>query len=153
VRESVESLRPWAQSRKLTLRAVAGGGQDRLPPVLADAPRVVQILNNLISNAIKCTPEGGSIVVRAALGTGEESGMVVVSVSDTGCGIPEPDQKRLFEKFVQVSSDGRRREGTGLGLAIVRELLERHGGKVRLESTVGRGSTFFFTLPCAPAKS
>lgn len=149
-RESIESLRPWAQSRKLSLSAGGAEGSARLPPVLADAPRVVQVLNNLISNAIKCTPEGGAIEVRAAAGAGEETGKAVVSVSDTGCGIPEPDQKRLFEKFVQVSSDGRRREGTGLGLAIVRELVERHGGKVRLESAVGRGSTFSFTLPFAP---
>lgn len=150
IQESIESLRPWAQSRKLALMAGELETAAALPPVLADPPRAVQVLNNLISNAIKCTPECGSIVVRAGAGSGENAGMAVVSVADTGCGIPEPDQKRLFEKFAQVSSDGRRREGTGLGLAIVRELVAGHGGKVWLKSEVGKGSVFYFTLPFAP---
>ncbi len=149
IRESIESLRPWAQSRKLALMMEDAQTASALPSVSADAPRAVQVLNNLISNAIKCTPECGSIVLRAEAGTGENAGMAVVSVADTGCGIPEPDQKRLFEKFAQVSSDGRRREGTGLGLAIVRELVAGHGGKVWLKSEVGKGSTFYFTLPFA----
>jgi signal transduction histidine kinase len=92
---------------------------------------------------VKFTPEGGRIVLRA----GRAAGAVEIAVSDTGVGIAPEDQAAIFEEFRQVGSDERRREGTGLGLALARKFVELHGGRIRVESAVGRGSTFTFTLP------
>ena len=110
----------------------------------ADQRKLKQILLNLLSNAVKFTPEGGRITVGARL-TG---GMVEIAVSDTGIGIAAQDQTAVFEEFKQVGTDyTRKAEGTGLGLALTRKLVELHGGGMRLESELGKGSTFAFTLP------
>jgi CheY-like chemotaxis protein/anti-sigma regulatory factor (Ser/Thr protein kinase) len=112
--------------------------------VLADAIRLREIFTNLLSNAIKFTPKGGAITVEAA----EAAGMVRFSVRDTGIGIAPEDHAVIFEKFRQVAATTRGiREGTGLGLAIVKHLVEMHGGSIELESVVGKGSCFTFTLP------
>ena len=112
--------------------------------IVADERKVRQILLNLLSNAVKFTPDGGRIQVRVA----PISDAVAVAVSDTGIGIAPEDQPAVFEEFRQVGSDqARRAEGTGLGLALVKRLVELHGGTIRLESEVGKGSTFTFTLP------
>ncbi|MER3399538.1 MAG: hypothetical protein C4313_00135 [Thermoflexus sp.] len=118
-----------------------------LPPVLADKDRLVQILMNLVSNAHKYTPEGGQITLRARL----QGPQIQVEVSDTGIGIPPEALPRIFERFYRVD-DPRVQEtpGTGLGLSIVKALVEMHGGRIEVESEVGRGSTFRFTLPIAP---
>ena len=99
---------------------------------------------NLVSNAVKFTPEGGRVTVRGArLDDGAE-----VSVTDTGVGIAPDDQAVIFEEFRQVGGDGaRRREGTGLGLALTKRFVELHGGRIAVISEVGKGSTFTFTLP------
>jgi signal transduction histidine kinase len=144
VREAVESLQPWARKRGVVLSAEAAEG---CPKVSAEPRRVVQILTNLISNAIKFTPAGGSITVRAEAGRRDDAGYGVFSVSDTGCGIHEEDQGRLFRFFCQAGTAEQRSEGTGLGLALSRSLVEIQGGTMRLESRVGEGSTFSFTLP------
>ena len=109
----------------------------------ADARKVRQILINLLSNAVKFTPAGGRVTVRATVG-GDE---VAIAVEDDGIGIAPEDQRVVFEPFRQAGGPERRREGTGLGLALVRRMVELHGGRLILESTVGRGSTFTFTLP------
>ena len=98
---------------------------------------------NLLPNAIKFTPEGGRIEVRArpADGGGE------ISVSDTGVGIAPQDQDAIFEEFRQVGTADKKEEGTGLGLALSRKFIELHGGRIWVESQVGQGSTFTFTLP------
>jgi signal transduction histidine kinase len=114
-----------------------------LVEVIADERKVKQVVLNLLSNAVKFTPEGGRIVLRAA----RREGAVEIAVSDTGVGIAPEDQAAIFEEFRQVGSDDRRREGTGLGLALARKFVELHGGRIRVESAVGRGSTFTFTLP------
>ena len=116
--------------------------------VLADRGRVRQILLNLLSNAIKFTPDGGSITVRArSVDGGAETR---VAVTDTGIGIAPNDQPKLFREFVQLdASASRRYEGTGLGLALCKRLIELHGGSIGLDSDVGKGSTFWFTLPQA----
>src|SRR4029077_9221638 len=106
-----------------------------------------QILLNLLSNALKFTPDGGRISVRA----GRADGVVEISVTDTGIGIAPEDQEAIFEEFRQVGTDYvRKREGTGLGLALTRKFVELHGGRIRVESEVGKGSTFTFTLPERP---
>jgi len=122
-----------------------------LPPVNIDQDRIIQVLINLIGNAIKYTPPHGTITVSCE--QPDSSGMISVSVTDTGPGIPPEDIARIFEKFYQTrerpSSDI---AGTGIGLAIVKELVELHGGKVWAESEHGHGATFIFTLPLvAPA--
>ncbi len=117
------------------------------PPVgviEGDERKIKQILLNLLSNALKFTPEGGRVAVRAAVA----NGAVEVSVSDTGIGIAPEDQEAIFEEFRQAGEDyARKREGTGLGLALARKFVELHGGKIWVTSAVGQGATFTFTLP------
>ena len=116
--------------------------------VLADRGRVRQVLLNLLSNAIKFTPDGGQITVVAAVTNGGATARV--AVTDSGIGIAPEDQARLFQEFVQLdASASRKYEGTGLGLALSRRLIELHGGAIGVESELGKGSTFWFTLPVA----
>ena len=115
-----------------------------LPEVQIDPGRIKQVLYNLISNAIKFTPRGG--VVR--LGARADDQHLIVTVSDTGVGIAHEDLPRLFREFEQLRQPGGvRPEGTGLGLALTRRLVELHGGRVEVESMLGRGSTFSVHLP------
>lgn len=112
-----------------------------VPPVHADRHRLVRVLANLAGNAIKFTPEDGSILVEAV----RDGGEVVVMVRDTGIGIPEDELPRVFQRFWHAGRA--RRGGAGLGLAIARGVVEAHGGRIWAESVVGEGTTFFFTLP------
>jgi signal transduction histidine kinase len=116
---------------------------DRLGVIRADERKVKQVLLNLLSNALKFTPEGGKIDVRAAV----NDGVAEISVTDTGIGISPDDQDAVFEEFRQVGSVAKKVEGTGLGLAISRKFIELHGGRIWVGSQVGTGSTFTFTLP------
>ena len=115
-----------------------------LPPVLADKPRLGQVLVNLLHNAIKFTPPGGEIILKAR----QQEEMVLFSVQDTGKGIPAGDLTRVFERFYKTDP-ARSGGGTGLGLAIARHLVEAHHGEIWVESQEGKGSTFFFTIPVA----
>lgn len=119
---------------------------EALPEVLADPDRVVQVLSNLLSNAGKFTPEGGSIAVRAERLPDEA--MLRVSVTDTGVGIPAEAMPHLFERFFQTAA-GQAAGGTGLGLSISKTLIEAQGGQMGATSEAGRGTTFWFTLPLA----
>jgi signal transduction histidine kinase/HAMP domain-containing protein len=117
---------------------------DELPTVEADPEKISLILSNLISNAIKFTPEGGSIVINAK----DYLRGVLVSVSDTGAGIAPEDQERVFERFYQVRAGHiAGHGGIGLGLTIVKQLVELHQGQIWLESELGQGTTFYFTIP------
>jgi signal transduction histidine kinase len=147
--EGVESLRPWASSRGIALALGPSAAKRTGTAVLADHQRIVQVVINLISNAIKATPDGGAIAVDAEFGVGAEAGSVVVSVTDTGCGIAQEDLTRIFERFTQVVPKGRTREGVGLGLTIVRQIVGLHRGTMGVKSAPGAGSTFSFTLPLA----
>ena len=110
----------------------------------ADERKVKQVVFNLLSNAVKFTPDRGQVGIKA----GREDGGVRITVWDTGIGIAPEDQERIFEEFRQVGSiDGQRREGTGLGLALAKKFVELHGGRIWVESKIGRGSHFTFTLP------
>ena len=111
--------------------------------VEADERRIRQVVFNLLSNAVKFTPEGGSVIVSSARVNGE----VFVSVSDTGPGIAAEDQARIFEEFQQTDAGARQLEGTGLGLALSKRLIELHGGRIWVESELGKGSMFTFALP------
>jgi len=113
---------------------------------MADRVRFRQIVENLLSNAIKFTEPGGSVTV-AVQQAGDDA---YVSVADTGVGIAEDDQERVFEEFQQVGDPDRQRAGTGLGLALTRSLVEAHGGEITLVSILGKGSAFTVRLPAAP---
>jgi signal transduction histidine kinase len=108
-----------------------------------DERKIKQILLNLLSNAVKFTPEGGRITISAR----QTNGSVEISVSDTGIGIAEEDQPRIFEEFRQVGNESKKVEGTGLGLTLAKKFVELHGGRIWVESEVGKGSKFTFTLP------
>jgi GAF domain-containing protein len=117
---------------------------ERLGDFVGDERKIKQILLNLLSNAVKFTPEGGRIGIKAR----QADGSVEISVSDTGIGIAPEDQPKIFEEFRQVGGDyAHKKEGTGLGLTLAKKFVELHGGKIWVESEVGRGSTFSFTLP------
>jgi CheY-like chemotaxis protein/anti-sigma regulatory factor (Ser/Thr protein kinase) len=126
-----------------------------LPPIIADRAKVKQILYNLLSNAIKFTKEGGRVGVRARYSCSDHTQpQIEIAVWDSGIGIAPEDLKRVFLEFEQLdSSYVRQQEGTGLGLALTRRLVEAHGGRVWVESTVGVGSTFTFVLPALPVSS
>jgi signal transduction histidine kinase len=120
---------------------------ERLGDCVGDERKIKQILLNLLSNAVKFTPEGGRIGIHAR----QTDGSVEISVSDTGIGISPEDQARVFEEFRQVGGDyAHKTEGTGLGLTLAKKFVELHGGKIWVESEVGKGSTFTFTLPNRP---
>ena len=117
---------------------------DRLGDYVGDERKIKQILLNLLSNAVKFTPEGGRIGINAR----PINGAVEISVTDTGIGIAEEDQPRIFEEFRQVGSDSSAKiEGTGLGLTLAKKFVELHGGRIWVESEASKGSTFVFTLP------
>jgi PAS domain S-box-containing protein len=142
--EVVSNLLPLAERKQQALALEIDG---ELPELTADPQRLMQILVNLVGNAVKFTPDGGRIVVRARL----DGDQVRFQVQDTGGGIAAEDLAKLFKPFTQLDSSlTRQATGTGLGLAITRNLVEAHGGEIGVESELGRGSTFWFTLPRSP---
>lgn len=142
VRETIATLQPVAKKRRI--RLVEQPAQ-KLPPVAADKSMITQAVKNLVSNAIKYSPERTTVTVSTAL----EAETVRLCVEDRGYGIPTEAKDRVWEKFYRVVREGEDKdeESTGLGLSFVREVVEQHGGSVDLESEVGRGSKFSFTLP------
>lgn len=141
VAETVEGLAEVAAEKGLELVARV---DPALPPVWADRERVGQVLQNLVANAVKFTPAGGRVDIAAE----PEDGRVWVSVRDTGPGIPPEHLPHVFDRFWQARSS--RRAGAGLGLAIARGIVEAHGGEIGVESEVGRGTVFRFSLPILP---
>jgi signal transduction histidine kinase len=143
IEEVVTTLKPLADQKKLTLETRLDCDQD----VVIDDQRVIQLLTNLVGNAIKFTPEGGRVSVRAYV----EDAMLVTEVSDTGIGIAPADIPKLFTRFKQLDmSSTREAGGTGLGLSIAKALVEAHGGAITaISSGIGQGATFRFTLPLA----
>jgi signal transduction histidine kinase len=142
IAEVTESLKPIAEKKPLDLEI------SRIAANLtawADRDRIVQVLNNLIGNAVKFTPPEGKVRVAAQR---DGNGWVQVSVTDTGPGIPPEEADKIFDEFYQIPQAVRPKiKGMGLGLTIAKKLLEMHGGKIWVESEPGKGSTFFFTLP------
>jgi len=142
VKETIASLQTVAKKRRIRL---VEQPTERLPPVAADKGMITQAVRNLVSNAIKYSPERTTVIISTAL----EAEAVRLCVEDRGYGIPAESRERVWEKFYRVVRDDQEKdeESTGLGLSFVREVVEQHGGTVDLESEVGRGSKFSFTLP------
>lgn len=138
---AVKSAAEKAQDRGVNLHAVI---DDNLPLAQADSQKVAWVLNQLIDNGIKFTPSGGSVVVSIQR---EGENLILVSITDTGIGIPVSKMKDIFEPFHQLDgSSTRRYGGTGLGLSLVRDIIEAHGSMLDVQSTEGRGTTFKFPL-------
>ena len=137
--EAADTARPSAEQRNITLDVDIAA----VPPVVGDRERLAQMIDNLVANAVKFTPEGGAVALRARNGDSR----VRVEIADTGVGIPREEVDRLFERFFRASTA---REvgmpGTGLGLAISQSIAEAHGTRLEVESEVGRGTTFAFEL-------
>ncbi len=142
IRESADNYRALAGEKKISLRTRI---DPALPHINADPRRLDQVLSNLLSNAIKFTPEGGEIEVGAAHENGVEAKLWV---RDTGMGIPPQETEQIFQKYRQASGAKEAKEkGTGLGLVICKMIVEAHGGKIRVDSEEGKGSTFTVTIP------
>jgi signal transduction histidine kinase len=142
INRSVQAFMPKADSKGVTLTIQVP--HDR-PNVLCDQDRLTQVLNNLLDNALKFTAMRGKVVVRLEV---QEEGFVTVFVEDTGQGIPEADRAKVFERAWRATKGNA--GGAGLGLHISKRIVEAHGGKIWVESKVGWGSSFFFTVPRAP---
>ena len=140
VNDTIEMLLPLAKGSFITLEADVA---ENLLPVVADAARIQQVLSNLVGNAVKFTPRDGRVTVCAE----QIDGGVRFGVIDTGPGIPPDQVPHIFGRFWQAMPSDRR--GIGLGLAIAKGIVEEHGGMIWVESQVGFGSTFYFTLPSA----
>jgi len=140
IAETLTGLKPSANNKALTIVE----DLDNDLRIMADPVRFKEIVYNLVSNAIKFTPQGGTIKVECSNGSDE----AFFAVTDTGIGIPAAEQEAIFDKFYQLGSTTRGvREGTGLGLAITKKLIGMHGGRIWVESTPGKGSRFQFVLP------
>ncbi|RME47730.1 MAG: response regulator [Caldilineae bacterium] len=141
VEQAISDLAMMARNKNITLRVDL---PPDLPPLHSDRQKLELVVMNLLANAIKFTPPGGKVTVSGHA----DSHRLTMSVCDTGIGIPKKEFKRIFERFYQVENSlNREHEGIGLGLSIVKGMLERCGGEIEVESEVGKGSTFTFTLP------
>ena len=147
IRSVIESQKSVAENKGLYLKASM---DPQLAQVPFDPDKIIQVLNNLISNAIKFTDSGGITVVSSLHA---QANHIKVSIEDTGCGIQEEDVKKLFGKFQQLGEAHQRHSGTGLGLAICKEIVHQHAGKIGVESKVGRGSSFYFILPISERRT
>ena len=140
VEEIYVTMSPHARKKNVHL---ASDVEADLPSVVYDSDRIVQVLTNLVSNAIKFTPEGGTVSISAR----RRRDHLILQVSDTGMGIPKEALPKIFNRFYRVHRPGREIKGTGLGLAIVHKIVTAHGGRIDVESEMGQGTTFTVTLP------
>jgi signal transduction histidine kinase len=140
--EMLEMIAPQARVHAITVTSEVPAD---VPLVIADRARLAQVLSNLLANALKFTSAGSSVSVRVRW----LDGVVQISVEDSGAGIPAADLPRVFDRYWRA--DPTSQTGAGLGLAICKGIVEAHSGRIWVESTVGRGTTFHFTVPCADA--
>ena len=137
----VEAFQPLAHRKSIIMDV---GSMESMPKVRADRDKLYEVLANLLENAIKFTPAGGSVRISAQV---LDDRHIKMNVSDTGCGIPEEHLPRIFDKFYRVQQESGHATGSGLGLAIAKGLVELHGGTLAVESAPGKGTQFHFTLP------
>jgi len=143
VEETLSDFEPRCRATRLTLKQHITLGT---PPIYGHKEHLRRVLENLLDNAVKFTPEGGTITVSLT----PEGNEILLQVSDTGIGIAEEAQSHIFERFYQVTEGQSRPTGSGLGLALVKEVVQAHGGTVQVSSQVGRGTTFTVRLPITP---
>ena len=143
LREVAETLKPMAETKRISLEIASANGHSM---AWADRDKVTQVLTNLIGNAVKFTPNRGKITMMVS--PSAKDAWLQVSVTDTGPGIPPEEASKIFDEFYQMNQPGRdKSKGVGLGLAIAKKLVEMHRGEIGVESVVGRGSSFSFTIP------
>lgn len=149
VKSVAQATEPEARHRNISLAVDVAPG---LPQAVIDPDRISQVVGNLLSNALRYTSEGGNVKIGVSPygANGNGASGIMVSVADTGQGIPEKDLPRIFDRYFRGSQSKDGRAGSGIGLAVVKELVEAHRGRVWVESQQGKGSTFFFTVPSAP---
>jgi two-component system sensor histidine kinase BarA len=146
VLEQVSTLNESLLKKKLLSLSVET--ESALPAIVADREKIAHVVGNLLGNAIEFTPAGGRVWVRASRRQADGPPALLIEVGDTGLGIAQEHHELIFREFAQVdSTPSRAHHGTGLGLTIARKLVEMHGGRIWLESELGRGSRFFFTIP------
>ncbi len=159
IEEVAASVKALAAEKQISLSTAIAPA---LPPLWGDQAKVRQVLLNLVGNALKFTPAGGTVGIGARYvpaggqdsSSDERGGRMEISVADTGIGIPPEEQERIFQEFQQVPGAEGKEQGTGLGLALAKRLVELHGGTIRVQSAPGQGSTFTFTLPAgAPPRT
>jgi PAS domain S-box-containing protein len=150
VNSAVHTAKPLIEKNQLRMTVEM---EPNLPKIMFDKDRLVQVFTNLIGNAVKFTPEGGQITLKVKI-NGDKPGYLTVSITDTGIGIASENHARIFENFGQVGDVLKDRpKGTGLGLPISKKIIENFSGKIWVESQLGQGTTFFFTVPIAPSKN
>ncbi len=143
IEQLVRNSAPEMERKQLTLTAEL---PDKLPLIMADHERIVQVFDNLLLNSLKFTPDKGKVVLSAV----DKGDYVLFGIQDTGIGVASKDQQKIFEKFYQVDSGSTRANtGAGLGLAIVKSIIEIHGGRIWVESELGKGAAFKFIIPRA----
>jgi two-component system, NtrC family, sensor histidine kinase KinB len=140
--EAIKSFDAWASAKSIRMEKNIHGP---ISDLYADSNKINQVLNNLIGNAIKFTPNNGSIIIEVSFD--DENKEIKVVVQDTGSGIAQGDLKKVFDKFYQAAKAHSEIIGTGIGLSIAKEIVELHGGRIWAESEQGRGAKFIFTLP------
>lgn len=143
--DSISALQPKALEKGIKISSETKD----LPRVLADSERLFQVMENLLDNAVKFTHRAGQVRIKAY----EEDGSIKVSLSDTGVGIKVQDLERIFDRFYQSGTEKERSKGIGLGLPICKEIITRHKGRIWVESEIGKGSTFYFTIPMGEQKT
>jgi signal transduction histidine kinase len=142
LREVRDTLKPMAEEKRITVEVGLTNGHSM---AWADRDKVTQVLTNLIGNAVKFTPTLGKVSMEV---NSTKDAWLQVSITDTGPGIPPEEATKIFDEFYQMSRPGRdKSKGVGLGLAISKKLVEMHGGRIQVESFVGKGSSFSFTIP------
>jgi two-component system phosphate regulon sensor histidine kinase PhoR len=140
LRYTLENLAKQAEDKSISLTSEVNGA---ISPVMGNPIRLRQVVDNLLTNAVKYTPNGGSVTAHLR----SEQGQIIFSVSDTGVGIPAADQPHIFEKFFRASNAPQGSQGAGLGLAIVKTIVDNHEGRIWVESPPGQGTTFYVVLP------
>lgn len=143
IQRTVLNLAPIAQRKNIDLELKPAAD---LPPIRMDGERIGQVMENVVGNALKFSAAGGKVVITAVL-KNRAKRWIEICVSDTGCGIPEENLGKIFDRFKRIDRGRETTLGTGLGLSIAKHIIADHGGKIWVQSEAGKGSRFFFTLP------
>ena len=146
IQEAADTMKLFADKHKITLSVNLASD---LGEAVLDCNHIIQVLTNLLSNAIKFTPEGGRVLLEAV----RQNNEIVITVSDTGMGIPKEDLPKIFERFYRVKRPGKEIAGTGLGLPIIAQIVNQHNGRIIVDSVPNKGTTFTVYLPTSQDKN